>query len=114
MHIVSEVSGAVGGQDQFDQLSKTFPPARSPGPQIRAMEIIGAGEPGAGYGGTVGYFSLTGDMDTCITIRTMIVKGRPPSGGRASGRQRPAFEWTETCNKMGVLKRAVAMAEEGL
>ena len=69
------------------------------------------------YGGTVGYFSLTGDMDTCITIRTMIVKGRTAylqAGAGIVADSNPQFEWTETCNKMEVLKRAVAMAEEGL
>jgi anthranilate synthase component 1 len=78
MHIVSEVVGTLTGeQDQFSLLSNTFPAGTLTGaPKIRAMEIIEDLEKtrrGA-YGGTVGYLSLTGDMDTCITIRTMIVR----------------------------------------
>jgi anthranilate synthase component 1 len=56
-------------------------------------------------------------MDTCITIRTMIVKGKTAylqAGAGIVADSNPQFEWTETCNKMEVLKRAVAMAEEGL
>jgi anthranilate synthase component 1 len=121
MHIVSEVVGKLSaGQDQFDLLSKTFPAGTLTGaPKIRAMEIIEELEKTrrGPYGGTVGYFSLTGDMDTCITIRTMIVKGRTAhlqAGAGIVADSDPQFEWTETCNKMEVLKRAVAMAEEGL
>jgi anthranilate synthase component 1 len=121
MHIVSEVVGRLSkGQDQFDLLSKTFPAGTLSGaPKIRAMEIIEELEPSrrGPYGGTVGYFSLTGDMDTCITIRTMVVKdGRAylQAGAGIVADSDPASEWVETCNKMEVLKRAVAMAEEGL
>ena len=121
MHIVSEVVGTLSkGQDQFDLLSKTFPAGTLTGaPKIRAMEIIEELEKArrGPYGGTVGYFSLTGDMDTCITIRTMIVKGKTAylqAGAGIVADSDPQFEWTETCNKMDVLKRAVAMAEEGL
>jgi anthranilate synthase component 1 len=121
MHIVSEVVGQLSqGQDQFDLLSKTFPAGTLTGaPKIRAMEIIEELEKTrrGPYGGTVGYFSLTGDMDTCITIRTMIVKGKTAylqAGAGIVADSDPQFEWVETCNKMEVLKRAVAMAEEGL
>jgi anthranilate synthase component 1 len=121
MHIVSEVVGTLSkGQDQFDLLTKTFPAGTLTGaPKIRAMEIIEELEKTrrGPYGGTVGYFSLTGDMDTCITIRTMVVKGRTAylqAGAGIVADSDPQFEWTETCNKMEVLKRAVAMAEEGL
>jgi len=121
MHIVSEVVGRLSkGQDQFDLLSRTFPAGTLTGaPKIRAMEIIEELEKTrrGPYGGTVGYFSLTGDMDTCITIRTMIVKGKTAylqAGAGIVADSDPQFEWTETCNKMEVLKRAVAMAEEGL
>jgi anthranilate synthase component 1 len=56
-------------------------------------------------------------MDTCITIRTMIVKGKTAylqAGAGIVADSDPQLEWTETCNKMEVLKRAVAMAEDGL
>ncbi|HYE98306.1 MAG TPA: chorismate-binding protein, partial [Planctomycetota bacterium] len=121
MHIVSEVRGRLAaGQDQMDLLSRTFPAGTVSGaPKIRAMEIIEELEPfrRGPYAGTVGYFSLTGDMDTCITIRTMIVKNgvaHLQAGAGIVADSDPAAEWTETCNKMEVLKRAVAMAEEGL
>jgi anthranilate synthase component 1 len=121
MHIVSEVVGRLSkGQDQFDLLSKTFPAGTLTGaPKIRAMEIIEELEKSrrGPYGGTVGYFSLSGDMDTCITIRTMIVKGRTgylQAGAGIVADSDPEREWQETCSKMEVLKRAVAMAEEGL
>jgi len=121
MHIVSEVVGRLSkGQDQFDLLSKTFPAGTLTGaPKIRAMEIIEELEPcrRGPYGGTVGYFSLTGDMDTCITIRTMIVKGKTAilqAGAGIVADSDPAFEWTETCAKMEVLKKAIQLAEEGL
>jgi anthranilate synthase component 1 len=121
MHIVSEVTGRLSqGQDQFDLLSKTFPAGTLTGaPKIRAMEIIEDLEKSrrGPYGGTVGYFSLTGDMDTCIAIRTMVVKGRTAylqAGAGIVADSDPQSEWTETCNKMEVLKRAIAMAEEGI
>ena len=121
MHIVSEVVGTLSkGQDQFDLLCKTFPAGTVSGaPKIRAMEIIEELEPHrrGPYAGTVGYFSLTGDMDTCITIRTMVVKDGTAylqAGAGIVADSDPAFEWTETCNKMEVLKRAIALAEEGL
>ena len=56
-------------------------------------------------------------MDTCIALRTMVLKGQTvylQAGAGIVADSDPAFEWTETCNKMEVLKRAVAMAEEGL
>ncbi len=120
MHIVSEVVGRLsGGQDQFDLLGRTFPAGTVSGaPKIRAMEIIEELEKSrrGPYAGTVGYFSLTGDMDTCITIRTMLVQGRTAylqAGAGIVADSNPASEWAETCAKMEVLKRAVAMAEEG-
>ncbi len=121
MHIVSEVAGRLSpGQDQFDLLSRTFPAGTVTGaPKIRAMEIIEELEKGrrGPYAGTVGYFSLSGDMDTCITIRTMVVKGRTAwlqAGAGIVADSDPRREWQETCSKMEALKRAVAMAEDGL
>lgn len=121
MHLVSEVVGRLSpGQDQFDLLAKTFPAGTVTGaPKIRAMEIIEELEKSrrGPYAGTVGYFSLTGDMDTCITIRTMVVRGRTAylqAGAGIVADSDPDREWQETCNKMEVLKRAVALAEEGL
>ncbi len=121
MHIVSEVVGRLSpGQDQFDLLARTFPAGTVTGaPKIRAMEIVEELEKSrrGPYAGTVGYFSLTGDMDTCITIRTMVVKGKTAylqAGAGIVADSVPANEWQETCSKMEVLKKAIQMAEEGL
>ncbi len=121
MHIVSQVVGTLGqGQDQFDLLSRTFPAGTVTGaPKIRAMEIIEELEKcrRGPYAGTVGYFSLTGDMDTCIAIRTVVIKGRTAhlqAGAGIVADSDPVSEWKETCSKMEALKRAVAMAEDGL
>ena len=78
MHLVSNVRAELAkGKDAFDVLAATFPAGTLTGaPKIRAMEIIDELEPlmrGA-YGGAVGYFSFNGNMDLCITIRTMILK----------------------------------------
>jgi anthranilate synthase component 1 len=121
MHIVSQVVGKLASkEDQFELLSKTFPAGTVTGaPKIRAMEIIEDLEKTrrGPYAGVVGYFSLSGDMDTCIAIRTILVKGRTAylqAGAGIVAESDPASEWKETCAKMEVLKRAIAMAEEGL
>ena len=78
MHIVSEVAGALKeGEDSFSALKATFPMGTVSGaPKIRAMEIIDELEPirRGPYAGGCGYISFAGDMDTCIIIRTMILK----------------------------------------
>jgi anthranilate synthase component 1 len=121
MHIVSEVVGKLSaGQDQFDLLSKTFPAGTLTGaPKIRAMEIIEELEKtrrGA-YGGTVGYFSLTGDMDTCITIRTITMKGNLctlQAGGGIVADSDPTYEFNESMNKLKAVAVAVDQAERGI
>jgi len=79
MHIVSNVTARLKhGKDAFDVLKATFPAGTLSGaPKVRAMEIIEETEPGrrGAYGGAVGYFSFSGNMDTCITIRTFVIKG---------------------------------------
>src|SRR3954451_9249902 len=78
MHIVSEVSGKLrGGVDAMDALRASLPAGTLSGaPKIRAMQIIDELEPDARgpYGGAVGYLSYTGDLDTCIYIRSALVK----------------------------------------
>ena len=78
MHIVSEVEGTLkDGEDAFTALRATFPMGTVSGaPKIRAMEIIDELEPvrRGPYAGGCGYISFSGDMDTCIIIRTMIIK----------------------------------------
>lgn len=79
MHIVSEVSGKLNpAHTAFDVLKACFPAGTVSGaPKIRAMEIIGEleTEPRGPYAGAVGYFDFRGNMDTCITIRTISIEG---------------------------------------
>ncbi len=78
MHLVSNVEGELRhGLDAFDVLAACFPAGTVSGaPKVRAMEIIEELEPTrrGPYAGAVGYFSYSGNMDTCITIRTLIIK----------------------------------------
>ena len=78
MHIVSDIEGKlVAGKDAFDVLRAAFPAGTLTGaPKIRAMEIIDELEPHRRglYGGSVGYLGFSGNMDMCITIRTMVVR----------------------------------------
>jgi len=121
MHIVSNVVGKLrADKDQFDVLRATFPAGTVSGaPKIRAMEIIEELEPvrRGPYAGAVGYFSFSGSMDTCITLRTMVVKGNTcyfQAGGGIVADSEPDKEYEETLMKMGALLDAVRMAEKGL
>ena len=121
MHIVSRVSGELAeGRDMFDALRATFPAGTVSGaPKIRAMQIISDLEPDrrGPYAGAVGYFGLRGDMDMCITIRTLLMRqGRfsVQAGAGIVADSDPAREHQETLNKIGALTRAVKIAEEGL
>lgn len=121
MHIVSSVSGRLRvDQDQFDVLRATFPAGTVSGaPKIRAMEIIDEVEPTrrGTYAGAIGYFSYSGDMDTCITIRTILMKGDTAyvqAGGGVVADSDPAKEYQETQNKAMAMIKALAAAEEGL
>jgi anthranilate synthase component 1 len=123
MHIVSNVRGMLAeGQDCFDAFRATFPAGTLSGaPKIRAMEIIEELEPvrRGVYGGAVGYFGLTGTMDTCIAIRTMIIKdGRVylQAGAGIVADSDPEREQAECVNKaramVQALKRAERLGEE--
>jgi anthranilate synthase component I len=121
MHIVSNVIGKLrADKDQFDVLRATFPAGTVSGaPKIRAMEIIEELEPvrRGPYAGAVGYFSFSGSMDTCITLRTLVVKGSTcyfQAGGGIVADSEPDAEYQETLMKMGALLDAVRMAERGL
>ncbi|NPV46727.1 MAG: anthranilate synthase component I [Armatimonadetes bacterium] len=121
MHIVSNVVGKLAAdKDQFDVLRATFPAGTVSGaPKIRAMEIIEELEPvrRGPYAGAVGYFSFSGSMDTCITLRTLVVKGNTvyfQAGGGIVADSDPDAEYQETLHKMGALLDAVRMAERGL
>jgi anthranilate synthase component I len=121
IHIVSNVIGRLRkDRDAFDLLRASFPAGTLSGaPKIRAMEIIDELEPvrRGPYGGAIGYFSFSGDMDTAITIRTFVVRGRTAymqAGAGIVADSVPASEFLECMNKLGALRRAVEMAEAGL
>ncbi len=121
MHIVSNVRGALAaGKDAFDVIRACFPAGTVSGaPKIRAMQIIDELEPTqrGPYAGAVGYFGFSGSMDTCITIRTLVVKGTTAyiqAGGGVVADSDPAAEYQETVNKAKAMLRAVEMAEQGL
>jgi len=121
MHIVSNVRGKLGDdKDQFDVLQAAFPAGTVSGaPKIRAMEIIEELEPvkRGPYGGAIGYFSFSGAMDTCITLRTFVVKGDTAYLQVGSGivaDSDPDAEYDETMAKAGALLDALRLAEEGL
>lgn len=121
MHLVSNVVGKLRpGLDAFDVLRATFPAGTVTGaPKVRAMEIIEELEPTRRepYAGCVGYFSFSGNMDMCITIRTIIFKGRRAyiqAGAGIVAESVPEREYMETVNKAKAMIRAVEMAEKGL
>ncbi len=119
MHMVSSVEADLApGRTALDALLACFPAGTVSGaPKIRAMEILDSIEPEARgpYAGAVGYLSFTGDLDTCITIRTLVVAGGETSVTAGAGivaDSDPAREEEETENKAAALLAAVALAEE--
>lgn len=121
MHIVSDVVGQLRPEfDAFDLLRATFPAGTVSGaPKVRAMEIIEAleGTRRGPYAGCVGYIGYDGAMDTCITIRTIVMRGQTctlQAGAGIVADSDPAYEWRETMNKARALAVAVAVAERGL
>ncbi|MFH1014613.1 MAG: anthranilate synthase component I [Nitrospirota bacterium] len=121
MHMVSNVEGDLAnGFDAFDVLRACFPAGTVTGaPKVRAMEIIDELEPikRGPYAGAVGYFSYSGNMDTCITIRTLIIKDGKvyvQAGAGIVADSVPEREYTETVNKAMGMMKAVEMAERGL
>lgn len=121
MHIVSEVKAKLlPGKTLYDVIRATFPAGTVTGaPKVRAMEILSELEPErrGPYAGLVGYLSFSGNFDSCITIRTMVLKdgvARVQAGAGVVADSDPAKEWIETRNKaMGLLK-ALELAERGL
>jgi anthranilate synthase component 1 len=121
MHIVSHVEGQIRpGMDAFDLMRATFPAGTVSGaPKVRAMEIIEEleGQRRGLYAGAVGYFSYDGSMDTCIAIRTMLVKDDTvyvQAGAGIVADSDPATEHQESLNKAGALAVAIEQAEQGL
>ena len=117
MHIVSNVEGKLkGDKDVIDALAAGFPAGTVSGaPKIRAMEIIDELEPErrSFYAGAVGYLSADGDMDTCIALRTALVKDGKmyvQAGSGVVADSDPETEFQESCNKAKALIRAAEEA----
>jgi anthranilate synthase component 1 len=117
MHIVSSVSGTLReGVTAMDAMRAALPAGTLSGaPKIRAMQIIDELEPvkRGPYGGSVGYLSYTGELDTCIYIRSCLVKdGRVhlQAGGGIVADSDPATEVEETVNKAGAVRAAIELA----
>src|ERR1051326_4725781 len=118
MHIVSSVEGKLSaGKTPYDLMRATFPAGTVSGaPKIRAMQLISEleGTTRGPYAGCVGYFSFSGNLDCCITIRTALIKnGRAyvQAGGGWVNDSTPEDEFQETFNKAKAMLKAVALAE---
>jgi anthranilate synthase component 1 len=117
MHIVSSVSGTLRADTSpMDALRATLPVGTLSGaPKVRAMEIIDELEPvkRGGYGGAIGYLSYSGDLDTCVHIRTVVIKdgeAHIQAGGGTVADAKPDLEFEESVNKAKAVKAAVALA----
>ncbi|MEX2450286.1 MAG: anthranilate synthase component I [Rhodospirillales bacterium] len=117
MHIVSNVEGDLDPKyDAVDALMAGFPAGTVSGaPKVRAMEIIDELEPEkrSFYAGCIGYFGADGEMDTCITLRTGLVKDGTlyvQAGGGIVADSDPESEYQESCNKARALIRAAEEA----
>jgi anthranilate synthase component 1 len=118
MHIVSTIAGKMRpDKTAFDLLRATFPAGTLSGaPKVRAMQIIDELEPTrrGPYGGAIGYFSFSGNLDTCITLRTIIAKdgvAYVQAGGGIVADSDAQAEYDETRNKARAALRAIALAE---
>ncbi|MBP05820.1 MAG: anthranilate synthase component I [Chloroflexi bacterium] len=121
MHIVSNVTGKLDSKyDEFDALRAAFPAGTVSGaPKVRAMQLISELEPEqrGPYSGGVGYFSYNGNMDTCIAIRTLMLKDETvylQAGGGIVADSKVDYEYEETINKMMALIKSVEDAERNL
>jgi anthranilate synthase component 1 len=120
MHLVSHVTGELKPElSCYEVLRSCFPAGTLSGaPKIRAMEIIAELEPDkrGPYGGAAGYFTFSGDMDTAIMLRTMVVKdgvAYVQAGGGIVADSNAGEEYEETVAKARALMRAIDQAEEG-
>ncbi len=117
MHIVSSVSGELREElSAMDALRSVLPAGTLSGaPKVRAMQIIDELEPvkRGGYGGAIGYLSYTGDLDTCIHIRTVVVKdgtAHIQAGGGTVADAKPDYEFRESEAKSRAVKQAIELA----
>jgi len=119
MHIVSNVEGELNpGHTAYDVMRATFPAGTVSGsPKIRAMQIIADQEPTCRgtYAGAVGYFGFSGNLDSCIAIRTVLLKGGKAylqAGGGLVADSTPLGEYQESINKAKAGLKALAMAKQ--
>jgi len=117
MHIVSQVEGKLsGGRTAYDLMRATFPAGTLSGaPKIRAMQIISELEQTTRgpYGGCVGYFGFNGNLDSCITIRTALLKdgkAHVQAGGGWVTDSTAEGEFQETVNKSRAMIKAISLA----
>jgi len=117
MHIVSSVSGRLrAGCDGFDLVKATFPAGTVSGaPKIRAMQIISELEKTRRgcYAGAVGYFGFDGNVDSCIVLRSVVLKeGKAyfQAGAGIVADSDPSREYEETVNKARAMMQALALA----
>ena len=118
MHITSNVTGQLTeGRTAFDALQACLPAGTVSGaPKVRAMEIIDELEPHrrGPYAGAVGYVDFSGNMDTCIALRTLVIQGDRAyvqAGAGIVADSVPTNEWCETLNKARGLLKAIELAE---
>lgn len=121
MHMVSRVEGKLKAEhDAYDLVRAAFPAGTVSGaPKIRAIQLIDELEevPRGFYAGAVGYFGSWGNLDTCIAIRTLMLKDgwvTFQAGAGIVADSDPASEWEETLNKLAALREAVDLAEHGM
>jgi anthranilate synthase component 1 len=118
MHITSNVTGTLRDDcDAFDALKSCLPAGTVSGaPKVRAMQIIDELEPHrrGPYAGAVGYLDYSGNMDTCIALRTLVVQGNKAyvqAGAGIVADSDPAAEYQETLNKARGLLKAIEMTQ---
>ncbi len=120
VHLVSEVAGEIQpGRNAFDLLRATFPAGTVSGaPKVRAMQIISEleGHGRGSYAGVVGYALPDGDLDTCIAIRTLVLRDGVAylqAGGGVVADSDPAAEHQECLDKLAAIEAAIDLAESG-
>ena len=121
MHLVSIVEGRLAeDRDRLDALASCFPAGTVSGaPKVRAMEIVAALEPARRgvYAGAIGYLDFAGNLDFCITIRTVVMtdgKAYVQAGAGIVADSNPTAEYEETRDKAKAVVRALELAQEGL
>jgi anthranilate synthase component 1 len=118
MHIVSNVRGRLqAGRTAYDVMQATFPAGTVSGsPKVRAMQIISSLEKHkrCAYAGAVGYFGFDGNLDSCIALRTCVLKdghAYVQAGAGVVADSVPEYEYTETVNKAAAMVRAIERAK---